>query len=417
MNIWIFNQFAIPHDAAGGTRHYDFAREFVKQGNQVLIFASGFNHRTRKEERLQEGQIYRRENVNDVEFCWIRTPGYYRGNDWRRMVNMLCYSIRVVWIGIRLRGNPDIILASSPHILTGLAGWILAKLKRAAFIFEVRDLWPLTLIEIGGYNRKNLLVLILGLIERSLYCCANKIVVLMPKASDYISSLGIPVNKVIYIPNGANPELFSDSDIGLPSELSEIIGNLRSRGKFLVGYAGAYGIVNNLDSIIEAAKLLQEKGKENFHFILVGGGTEKSRLINLANILGLNNITFFDPIPKKMVPVFLKKIDVAIKPGRLTRLGSYGVTPNKIFDYMASATPIVWVSNSINNPVEEAKCGVSVYSEDSDGIVNAVIELRNISENERCEMGLRGYNYVMMHHSVPDLATRLLGVMNDAKLE
>ena len=135
MNIWILNHYATPPDTPGSTRHFEFARKFVKQGHQVSIFASGFSHRTRREERLERNEACRRENIDGVEFIWIRTVPYYKGNDWRRAVNMLSYSFRVVPLGLRFKESPEVILASSPHPFAGLAGYILAKLKKARFIF------------------------------------------------------------------------------------------------------------------------------------------------------------------------------------------------------------------------------------------------------------------------------------------
>jgi len=121
MHIWMLNHYATPPDTPGGTRHFDFARELVKQGHKVSIFASGFSHRTRTEERLKGRQNCRRENIDGVEFIWLRTAPYYGGNDWRRVINMLSYSLRVIPKGFMFKESPDVILASSPHPFAGLA--------------------------------------------------------------------------------------------------------------------------------------------------------------------------------------------------------------------------------------------------------------------------------------------------------
>lgn len=411
MNIWILNHYAIPPDTPGSTRHFDFARELMKQGHQVTIFASGFNHRTRREERLEGKQNYRREDIDGVEFIWTKTFPYYKGNDWRRVVNMLSYSFRVIPAGLRLKETPEVILASSPHPFAGLAGCLLAKLKKTRFIFEVRDLWPQTFVEIGGYSNKSLVVKLLRVLERFLYQRAKRIVVLLPKASDYITRLGIPSNKIVYIPNGVDPKLFSNTGIQLPREPDELISGLKSKGKLLVGYTGAHGIANALDTIIEAAKLLQEGGADKIHFLLAGDGPEKKRLMEKAESWGLSNISFFEPIPKNAISELLRAIDIAVLSTKKSDLYKYGTSANKLFDYMMCARPIVWATDLPDNPAAKAKCGIIVPAKDAKEMAKAIMELCDLSDKERQEIGMRGYEYVMKYHSVPVLASKLLEVL------
>jgi glycosyltransferase involved in cell wall biosynthesis len=418
MNIWMLNHYATPPDTPGSTRHYDFAKELIRRGHQVTIFAAGFSHRTRKEERLEEKQNYRREEISGVDFIWLRTTPYFGGNDWRRVKNMLSYSWRVAPLGLKLKESPDVILASSPHLFAGLAGWFLAKWKRARFIFEIRDLWPQTLVDIGGYSNKSLAVRLMRVLEKFLYRRAKKIVVLHPEASDYITKLGIPENKVAFIPNGVNPELFSNSSIKLPPELDETISGLKSKGKLLVGYTGAHGIANALDTVIETAKLLQEQGVDKVHFLMVGDGPEKERLMTEAENHGLKNLRFYSSIPKDAVPTLLRTFDFTVVSWKKSDLyRKYGMSTNKLWDYMVCAKPIVWAIDSANNPVDEASCGLTVAPEDAEQMAQAILELTSLSESKRREMGKRGYEYVMKYHSIPVLVNRLLEVMEDVKLD
>lgn len=412
MNLWIVNHYATPPDTPGLTRHFDFATELIKQGHQVSIFTSGFNHRTRKEERLKGKQVYRRENISGIEFIWVRTPPYYRGNDWRRVLNMLSYSICVVPLGIGIRKRPDVILASSPHPFSGLVGYILAKTRGARFVFEVRDLWPQTLVDIGGYSNKSIVVKLLRVLERFLYQKAEKTVVLHPQASDYIEKLGIPANKVIHIPNGASPELFSATGVEMPRELDEIISSLRSKGKWLVGYIGAHGIANALDTIIESAKLLQDEGADRVHFLFIGDGPEKERLVRRAEDWGLNNINFHQSIPKDAVPNLLRAIDATVISWKESDLyEKYGMSTNKLWDYMMSAKPVVWAINSANDPVAESGCGITVSPENPEEMAKAIMELCSLSDDERQYMGMKGHDYVMKYNSVPVLASKLLKIL------
>jgi len=260
-------------------------------------------------------------------------------------------------------------------------------------------------------------VKLLRVLEKFLCQRAKKIVLLAPKASDYITKLGIPSNKIVYIPNGVSPELFSNTNVRLPEELDELIPGLKSGGKVLVGYTGAHGIANALDTIIEAAKLLQDEEVNKVHFLLVGDGPEKGRLVGKAESWGLSNISFFEPIPKYAIPTLLRAIDIAVRSGRKSGLGKYGISTNKVFDYMASVKPIVWTNNSINNLVAEANCGITVSPEDAGEMAKAIMELCDLSEKEREDMGIMGYEYVMKYHSMPVLANRLLEAIKDVKLD
>jgi len=239
--------------------------------------------------------------------------------------------------------------------------------------------------------------------------------VVMPNAVDYIRTLGISEDKIFYIPNGASAELFENKNRQLPSNLRSQISILKSERKFLVGYIGAHGIADALHTVVDAASLLQNMGHDGIRFILVGDGPEKSKLLEQANELRLSNIFFHEPIPKIFLPAFLNAMDAVIITKKKTNLFRFGVSFLKIFDYMMSARPVVWAVDSANNPVAEADCGITVPPEEPEELAKAIVELCDLSERERQEMGMRGYDYVMKYHSVPVLVNRLLEAMEEAK--
>jgi glycosyltransferase involved in cell wall biosynthesis len=415
MNIWILNHYAHPPDIPGSTRHYDFARELIKQGHKVTIFSSSFNHFTRRDDKLSGKQYYRMENADGVVFVWLRTSPYYGGNDWHRVVNMLSYSLRVIPRGLKLKEKPDVIMASSPHPFAGLSGWFLAKLKGAAFIFEVMDLWPQVFVDIAGYSEKSLVVRILRIMESFLYHRASKIIVLQPLATDYIKRLDVPETKLVYIPIGTNPYLSANGANEFASELQDTISKLKLDGKVLVGYTGAHGIHDSLHTILETAKLLQDRGQDSIHFLLIGSGADKSRVVSYASSNRLHNISFFEPVPKHAMPRLLRQIDIAIMCRHKTDLYSkYGVSTNKLWDYMMAARPVVWAINSANDPVAEAGCGITAPPEDPLAMAEAILRLYGMSQEERQLMGMRGHDYVLRYHSIPLLADRLIQVIRDA---
>lgn len=414
MNVWVFNHYATPPDAAGVTRHYDLAKEIQKTGQYTFsIFAAGFNHRTRKEERLKKGEIFKEEVIAGVKFIWIRTTPYFGGNDWRRAINMLSYFFVVLPISILMKEKPDIIIASSPHLLAGLAGYLLACVKRAKFIFEVRDLWPQTFVDIGGYSKNNPFVVVLRGLEKYLYIKSYKIIVLLPKAADYISNLGVSPEKVVYIPNGVDPGLLIIADTELPTALTNALITIRARGRFVIGYIGNHGVANDFATVIDVAKQFHNNKLDDIQFLFVGDGPLKKKLIDQVEKNNLLNVTFFPTIPKKQIPGLLNKIDVGIIPMKKTGLYKYGISFLKMYDYMLCGKPVIIGVNSINNPISDANCGITIEPECKDALTGAIMYLYNLPSAELKEMGERGYPYVMLNHSITVLSSRLVSAMQN----
>ncbi|WP_376790591.1 glycosyltransferase family 4 protein [Thermoflexus sp.] len=413
MNLWIFNQYAHPPDLPGGTRHYDLSRELVKRGHRVAIFATSFHHYLHRETRLQPGEHWKVEDVDGIRFVWLRTPPYWR-NDWRRVRNMVAFALQAWRLGRKLpklapdMGRPDVVIGSSPHLLTPLAAYWVAKHHRAKFIMEVRDLWPQTIIDMGELSERNPLTKLLQALERFLYHRAERIITLLPKAGEYIAAQGINKEKVVWIPNGVDLSRF------------QVRVESRSRGKghegLKVMYLGAHGQANALDVLLQAAKIVQDRGHREIHFILVGDGAEKPRLIQLAEKLHLRNVEFRDPVKKTEVPQTLQEADAFIFNLERVEVFKYGISPNKLFDYMASGRPVLFSVDAPNNPVEEARCGLTVPPRDPQALAEAVIALYEMPPEEREAMGRRGRSYVEKHHDIRGLADRLERTLNGVLL-
>lgn len=296
MNLWIFNHYAHPPDLPGGTRHFDLGRELVKRGHKVTIFASSFHHYLHKEVRLKPGEQWKLEDIEGLRFVWIRTPPYQR-NDNRRVQSMLVYALRAWRLGQKLGpvlGRPDVVIGSSPHPFASLAAYWVARHHQTPFVMEVRDLWPQTLIDMGALGAQHPLTKVLQALERFLYRRAEWIITLGPKMKEYITARGISPDKVTWIPNGVDLSRFEDLKTAP-----------RTGEGFKVMYLGAHGQANALDTLIYAAKAVQDRGFREIRFVLVGDGPEKPNLVKLAERLKLKNIDFRDPVPKdKIFTVF-----------------------------------------------------------------------------------------------------------------
>jgi len=403
VNLWILNHYAISPDMSGGTRHFDLARELVKKGHEVTIFASGFDHHTRQYLKIKPGEKMRVEEYDGVRFVWVNTLPYTK-NDWRRVLNMLSYGWRVLRCSRGLP-KPDAVIGSSMHPFAALAGWWLARRYKAKFIFEVRDLWPQTAVDMGAMKKNSLPAKLLYAWEKFMYNKAEKIIVLLPYAKDYVASKGISPEKVFWLPNGVNLERFDHpAPLEEGSEVAEVFEQYRD--KFKVVYTGAHGVPNGLDVIVEAARLIQEKS-ENIHFILIGEGTEKSRLKEKTQSLELTNITFCEPIPKQTIPSALLAADCLVFPVQNFNIYSFGISFNKSFDYLASAKPVVMAGNPRNNIVQDANCGISVEPENPEALAEAIIKIYELPGEKRIELGENGRRYVEQFYDIKNLATNL----------
>jgi len=398
--IWILNHYAITPDMPGGTRHYDFGKELIKRGYRITIFASSFHYSIHKELKLTKNEKWKIENIDEINFVWIKTFPYQK-NNWRRVLNMASYMWRTYWIGRKVANinksikKPDVIIGSSVHLLAVLSAYWLAKHYRAKFIMEVRDLWPQTLIDMGKIEEGCLITKILQALERFLYKRAERIITLLPHANDYIAKIAVSKNKIIWIPNGVDLSRFKE------------IKTKETNNYFKIIYVGAHGIANALEVILDAAKLIQNKGYDKIRFIFVGEGPEKENLIKYKNEIGLQNVEFRNMVPKDKVAKIMNEADALIFSSRKIEVYKYGISFNKLFDYMAAGKPIIFSVNAANNPVQETKCGLSTPPEDPKMMAEAAIKLYKMPPEERKKMGENGRRYVEKYHSIPVLVDKL----------
>ena len=400
-NVWILNHYAKTPDMAGGTRHFDLSQELVKKGYKVTIFASGFDHTSKKYIKLLFRDRYKIENYRGVRFVWLKTIPYY-SNNWRRILNMVSYGIRILKVAKKFE-KPDVIIGSSVHPFAVLAAWWLAKRYKARFIFEVRDLWPQTAVEMGVIRATGISAKILYAWEKFMYKKAEKIIVLLPYAENYIKNKGINPKKIIWIPNGVDLERF-DNPESLDFSLKIFRSIMKYKDKFKVIYTGAHGIPNGLDIIIEAAALIKDEAPE-IHFIFFGEGTEKERL--KSKTLKLNNITFYGSVPKSSISSILSLADCLIVSVPNFNIYNYGISLNKLFDYLASAKPIIMAGNPKNNIIKDAKAGITIESENPEILAEGILEIQKMSEDEREQLGANGRAYVEKYHSIKLLAEKL----------
>lgn len=402
--VWILNHYAVLPEETGGTRHYALARRLAEHGWQCEIIAASYSHWENRQ-RITGSDACLDRCAGSVRFRFVRTPAY-TGNGVSRVVNMLCYFLRVLRPrSVSGLSTPDVIIGSSVHPLAALAAQRLAVRYGVPFIFEVRDLWPQTLIAMGRIRGHGITAGVLRALEKYLYRRAARIIVLLPKAGDYIKRYDIPARKLVWIPNGVD----IDSEASAPAN-----GN-----PFVITYLGAHGQANSLDTILDAVALLGERRLPvQTVFRFVGEGEQKQRLVRKSIELDLDNVAFENGVPKSRVPAVLSEADALIIAVQdLPELYSYGVSMNKLYDYMASARPVIIAMNAANNPVLEAGAGICVSPGDPAQLADAIESLVNMPAEQRARLGENGRQYVEQNHDYDRLADKLAALLNDVTVE
>jgi glycosyltransferase involved in cell wall biosynthesis len=396
--IWIVNQFANTPQLPGHIRQYELGKFLSEQECSVTVFSSDYNLTKREYLKLKSTQLWKRETFDKLCWYWLYvTP--YKTNNWRRYLNMFSFCVSLFLIGL-FQPKPDLIVGSSPQILAALTAWILAQIKGSKFYFEVRDLWPQTLIDVGGQSPDSLLVKLIGKIEKWLYEHSDRVIVLAKGSVDYVSKRG--ATKVSWLPNGPDIE---DFVIDMSPQKAKYLHNV-PEDRFCLMYTGAHGDANALEAVVEAARKLDKVYPNTFLIILVGDGPEKANLIKQGS--DISSLEFRDPIPKREIPQLLKAADGLIITLKDVPLFRYGVSPNKLYDYYAAGKPvIVGVGGSINREVEEHQVGFTAEPEDSDGLAKSIIKLYSTSPVEREEMGKRGQSLVVNIYSRIAVANKL----------
>jgi len=399
MRIWIINHYALPPTSAGGTRHYNLAKQLIQRGHEVLIVAANYNHfsQTYIPTNAQVGEV---DAAYDVPFMWIPTPPY-RGNTISRFWNMLVFSWRILQKKyLSMQSPPDVIIGSSPHLFSAFSAERLAKRLKIPFILEIRDIWPDTLVDLGRISRRHPLILLMRYIERHVYKHANRIISLLPAADKYLIQCGVKPEHILWLPNSI------DTDT-IPTTLSPVTNQ-----KFTVMYAGAHGLANDLDTVLNAAKLLESQSLANrIRICLVGDGPDKPRLKERVQNENIKMVEFFDSVPKNNIYTELNKADAYLMLLKNSPIFRWGISPNKLFDYLAMGKPVIFGVETPFNPIEKYNAGISITPSDSTSLANAIEKLSVSSKDELQNMGARGKEFVFEKHNIAYLAASLEKLM------
>lgn len=409
MHILLINHYA------GSVRHgmeyrpYYLAREWVRLGHQVHIVAASHSH-VRSQAPVLDGRDRLDETIDGIAYTWFATPDY-QGSGFARVLNIMAFVSRLFRESKNLAcaSTPDVVIASSTYPLDIFPARRIARLARARLLFEVHDLWPLSPMELGGYSRWHPFIMLLQAAENQACRNADAIVSMLPKVAKHLQDHGMAPHKLHIVPNGADPAEWTSNTPATPAALSARLAYLHNSGTFIVGYAGSHGMANALGNLIDAARLLRDAPVA---FVLVGTGPEKLALQQRAKALGLAKVHFFDTVAKSQIPAFLRDIDLAYIGWKRQPLYRFGISPNKLIDYMMSGRPILHAVEAGNDLVAESRCGMTVEPENPRAVADGIALLMALPHETRAAMGQRGRQFALDQLSYPVLGQRFLNILS-----
>ena len=393
---------------APAARASELSRHWANAGHEVTVLTGFPNHPTGvvpREYRKQFRSLIAREQIGAVNVVRTWLLPFPNRKAHERILNYTSFAASAGITGL-IVSRPDVVIATSPQLLVGLSGWWLSRWKRVPFVFEVRDLWPESLAAVGMGRAESPLFRVLGKTADFLYQRADRVVVVSPAFEEHlVEHWRVPREKISVIENGVETHLFAPGiETGLRKELA-------IENKFVVSYIGTLGMAHGLETIIEAAAMLQSTNPE-INFLMVGDGAEKQRLIAHARQRNLTNLQLVDQQPREKIPAFIRASDVCLVPLKKTDLFKT-VIPSKMLEFMSCARPVILgVDGQARAILEEARAGISVEPENAPALANAIRYLATKREAAR-QTGQNGREYVIRKFSRSYTAEKYIHVLED----
>lgn len=401
--VWYISKYvATPSSSNFGGRGYFLMKEIARLGYTSIIITSDSNH-------LNEVPLlkkrYQYQKYGNFQIIWIKTIKYRGAKSFRRILSWLDFEIKLFLMRKKNLPKPDAIIISSLSLLTILNGLILRSLYHCRLIFEIRDIWPLTLIEEGGFKKNNPFIKFLSWIEKIGYKYTDIIVGTMPNLKEHVKNVLGYEKKVSCIPMGVDL-----SSIDNQLQISEkYINKYIPKNKFIVAYAGTVGITNALDTFFECAKIMQDK--TDIHFLLVGKGDLLSSY--QKNYSNLKNLTFAPKVPKQMVQSILTKCDLLYLSANNSKIWDYGQSLNKVIDYMVVGKPIIASYNGYPSMINEACCGTFIAAKNINALKDEIIRYYKMPKEELNQIGQRGREWILNNRNYSKLAQEYISIIFD----
>jgi glycosyltransferase involved in cell wall biosynthesis len=400
-SIWYISKYATTPSTNGvGARGFFIMRELSKIGYNCLIITSDSNRLGTVPNLVQSYEI---QFLDGLQILWVKTLKYRAAKSILRIFSWLHFEWRLLLMPTSDLPKPDAIVVSSLSLLTILNGFLLRRQFRARLIFEIRDIWPLTLTEQGGFGQYNPFVLLLGLVEKLGYRYADAIVGTMPNLGEHVNEVLGQKRFTEFIPMGFSEEPILENNTLPDSYLNEYI----PKDKFLVGYVGTIGFDNALDTLFFCAESMQNES--NIHFLLVGDGSLLQ--IYQKKFSHLPNLTFAPRIPSKFVHSVLNHCDILYFSTHQSKVWHFGQSLNKLVDYMLSGKPVVASFNGYQSMINEAGCGVYLPPGDQEALKTEILQMSHLTKDDLQQIGFKGRSWLIKNRSYEKLAKDYLSIL------
>ena len=415
-NIWIFNHYATGMYYNQGGRHYWFAENLLKQGYEPTVFCANTKHNSEGVIDTEGGKYVIKE-TNGIPFVFVKTSPY-RGNGPSRIKNMFSFFLNLLLIAKKFAkayGKPDVILASSVHPLTLVAGIKIAKRFGVPCICEVRDLWPEAIFAFNKLKESSLLGRTLVAGEHWIYKNADALIFTKEGDVDYIRERkwdieqggAIDLKKAYYINNGVDLDAYNDLKEKNTLEDIDLNGD-----KFNVVYVGAIRPVNNVGNILDAAALL--KDNNDIQFLIYGDGSEKEILEKRVVDEGLSNVKMKGYVNKQFIPYILSKSSVNILNYSQTKYNwARGNSSNKLFEYMASGKPIISTVKMGYSIIDKYECGIELENGTPVELAIAIQNIKNMDREqyntwgENAKRGVEDFDFIILTNKLIEVINKV----------
>jgi colanic acid biosynthesis glycosyl transferase WcaI len=403
MHILYVSQYFPPEPGAPAARVSELARAWVEAGHRVTVLTGMPNHPTGVIHDGYRGKTFVEEDFHGVRV--LRTWIYAAANRGRvrRSLGYASFAASAFAWGQLRMSRPDVLVATSPQFLCAVAGHAIAWLRNTPFVFEVRDLWPESIVAVGALPADHWVVRGLEKVETYLYGVARKIVVVTDSFQDRLVDRGIPRDKIAVIKNGVDLGRFTPRDRN-----TLLRGRLGYEDKFVVSYAGTLGMAHGLDAVLDVARSFSNN--PTIRFLMVGEGAERARLEARARQEGIDHVLFLGALPRDAMTEVYATSDLCLVPLRKSALFQT-VIPSKIFEILGMARPLVLsVDGEARSIVEASGGGIYVPPEDVARMRDAISSLA-LDAQQCAAMGERGRRYVVQAFDRQRLARDYLDVL------
>ena len=403
MKILLIHQYFLEDNDFGASRWNEITKVWIEEGHDITVLA-GMMHYNGTEKRAEyKGKWFKENYQHKVRVLRSHVSENYNSSFHGRLFAYFSFVFSSLWSGIfKTKEKYDVIIVTSPPLFVGITAYLLSRIKRVPFIFEIRDLWPESAIDTGVLNNKWIIKLALWF-EKFIYEKASKIIVLTPAFKQIlIEKKNIKESKIELIPNAAD---FALSDNLLATfDTNNFKKELDLEGKFIITYVGAHGVANHLDQILDVAEKMMNT---NAYFLLIGEGMEKKRLIVESNKRKISNIKFIDAVSKKDVFKYILISDLGASV--LNKVETFKtVYSNKTFDYMSCKKPIIMAIDGVSRKlVEDANAGTYVEPENPDEMVECILKYMKNPEIIY-EQGESGYSFAKKNFDRQILAKKYI---------